>query len=316
MIFAGCLLLAFGVDPDKFSPLFPAPLYQSNGNATLEVSSSLHFELGTPSAIVEAATLRYTKLMFAWGAGKNCSSQSICVRNVVITVADTSDELQLGVDESYELTVSAKGEVEITAPAPWGAMHALETLSQLIETDNGGYVLAHAPWTVRDAPRFQHRAVMIDTARHFLSVETIKRQIDAASYCKLNTIHWHTTDAESMPIESKAFPALHSKGAFSPRFFYSTTQVRDIVAYGHQRGVRIVAEFDMPGHNYAFFLGMPSLMCDCPDVINSTNVDTQFWRASFDPTNEAVQCVHASYPTVVHTCIVLYCSAYMHRTLL
>jgi hexosaminidase len=254
MSLMACLFLS--VDPDQFSPLFPAPLLQSSGNVTLQVSAPLQFDLDRPSSIVTAATDRYSKIMFAWAQGGTCTG-NLCVRSVSISVADTNDELQLGIDESYELMVSASGEIRITAPAPWGAMHALETLSQLVTAKDGGYVLENAPWAIKDAPRFKHRAIMIDTARHYLSVNTIKRQIDAASYCKLNTIHWHATDAESMPIESQTFPALHAKGAFSPSFFYSTNQIRDIVAYGRERGVRIVPEFDMPGHNYAYFLGRP-----------------------------------------------------------
>eukprot|EP01052_Picozoa_sp_SAG31_P061388 SAG31_NODE_20473_length_573_cov_1.075949_1_plen_78_part_00 len=69
----------------------------------------------------------------------------------------------------------------------WGAMHALETLSQLVEFDGGHYSLKNAPWEIQDAPRFPHRAVMLDSARHFLSIGTIKRSIDACSYSKLNT---------------------------------------------------------------------------------------------------------------------------------
>jgi hexosaminidase len=125
--------------------------------------------------------------------------------------------------------------------------------------------------------------VASQTARHFLPVETLKRQIDAMSFNKMNTMHWHVTDAESMPIQSQRFPMLHEKGAFGPKAFYSTAQIEELVTYAAQRGVRVLPEFDMPGHNYAYFLGKPELMCECPNTL--APISTEFWKASFDPTN-------------------------------
>jgi len=224
--------------------------------------------------------------MFAWGVHECAGS---CVRRVTIGVGNASQVLQLGVDESYTLTVSASGDVAIEAPAVWGAMHALESLSQLVVWENAtaGYELANAPWAIVDAPRFQHRAVMIDSARHFLSVGTMNRQIDAASYGKLNTLHWHATDAESMPLETAAFPSVAAKGAFARKFVYSIAQQTELVQHAAERGVRLMLEVDMPGHNYAYFLGKQSgLMADCPNTL--APVSNEFWKASFDPTNPAL----------------------------
>ena len=86
--------------------------------------------------------------------------------------------------------------------------------------------------------------VASQTARHFLPVETLKRQIDAMSFNKMNTMHWHVTDAESMPIQSQRFPMLHEKGAFGPKAFYSTAQIEELVTYSAQRGVRLLPEFE------------------------------------------------------------------------
>ena len=264
--------MALAVNPDEYSPLLPAPNgKQTNGSKLLAVSPKLRFSLtpGSGSEYVTNATERYARIMFAWGSQVDCSAgpaadqgrrtAAPCVTEVMISVANTSQELQLGVDESYTLTVGADAAVQITAPAVWGAMHALETLSQLVVWggEGAGYQLANAPWSIVDEPRFPHRGLLIDSARHFLSVATIKRQIDAASYSKLNTIHWHVTDAESMPFVSTAFPSLAAKGVFAPgdpRFVYSPTQVADIIAYAGARGVRVMPEFDMPGAQQAALL--------------------------------------------------------------
>ena len=241
---------ALGVVPDDFMPLLPAPNGQlSNGSVSLRVSSALTFTVNTSSDIVSDASKRYSRIMFAWGEN-DCATDAVgCVRHVSIDVGNTSTELQLGVDESYLLTVSSDGVVRIEAPEVWGAMYALETLSQLVVWSGDvkvGYEIASAPWHIEDKPRFPHRAVMLDSARHFIPVEAIKRQIDAAAYCKLNTIHWHVTDAESMPIQSSSFPSLASKGAFAPTAVYSTEDVQSIIAYGKARGVRIMPEFVRP----------------------------------------------------------------------
>ena len=191
MLLAGDAMVS-SVAPDDFMPLFPAPNGAlSNGSLTLEVSSALSFKLNTSAPIVADAAARYSKIMFAWGE-QDCTDEARagCVQEVSISVGNTSTELQLGVNESYTLTVSSEGAVHIEAPEVWGAIRALESLSQLIvwSVTPHTYQLANAPWQVSDSPRFPHRAIMIDTARHWLPVETIKRQIDAAAYCKLNTI--------------------------------------------------------------------------------------------------------------------------------
>ena len=151
-IAAGSLLLCAAVDPNLFSPLFPAPVKQINGNTTLIVSPALKFRLNASSSVVQAATERYARMMFAWGSSsKTCGAA--CVRQVEIEIADTSEKLHLGVDESYVLEVSSSGQVKINAPAVWGAIRALETLSQLVvwTGPTAGYELSNAPWAVQDS---------------------------------------------------------------------------------------------------------------------------------------------------------------------
>ena len=109
-----------------------------------------------------------------------------------------------------------------------------------------------------DAPRFQYHGLMLDTARHWFSVPGILRQFDAMAAAKMNTLHWHITDANSMPIESKLFPLLSKKGAYAESMVYSQDQIKEIVDYGRYRGVRVVPEFDIPGHADAWAPGAPA----------------------------------------------------------
>jgi len=175
----------------------------------------------------------------------------------------------------------------IYAPSVWGVLHGLETLSQLIEWNYTtlNYNILLAPYVIRDEPRFPWRGLLIDTARNFLSVDTILRTIDGLSYNKMNVMHWHISDAESVPIESKFFPNLALKGAYTPYAIYTHDTVKRIIEYGRRRGVRVVPEFDMPGHNYAYGLGVPGLILDCPFA---RPVETNAWAASFNPLSETV----------------------------
>src|SRR5690606_14536370 len=135
----------------------------------------------------------------------------------------------------------------IQAKTIWGAMHALQTFSQLVEWNGANYTIPSVPITVHDFPRFPWRGVLVDTARHFIEIAALKRQIDALSASKMNVFHWHAVDAESFPIISSSEPNL-SKGAYAPSARYSSSDIQEIVTYAKKRGVRVVVEFDVPGH--------------------------------------------------------------------
>jgi len=150
--------------------------------------------------------------------------------NLIVTVSSDSEDLQLGVDESYTLSVSASSNT-LTAKSIFGAMRGLETFSQLVIWDepSGTYQVNFLPVSITDAPRFEWRGLMIDTARHYLSVNTILRAIDAAAYNKLNTLHWHAVDAQSFPIESTSFPRLTQFGAYSPKAVYTQSDIQNVL---------------------------------------------------------------------------------------
>ena len=131
--------------------------------------------------------------------------------------------------------------------AVYGAYHALETLSQLVQFsfETETYFVRDAPWSITDFPRFAHRSLMIDSSRHFEPVPTIKGVIDSMTYAKVNTLHWHIVDWQSFPFDSPSFPLLAQMGAYSETERYTVDDVAEVVEYARQRGVRAMVEIGM-----------------------------------------------------------------------
>jgi len=176
--------------------------------------------------------------------------------------------------EGYRLEISET--ITITAE-PAGAFYALQTLSQLLRLEQGRFSLPTG--TIIDKPRFTWRGMHLDVARHFRSVDFVKRYIDLMSQYKMNTLHWHLTEDQGWRIEIKAFPRLTEVGAwrketmvaknFNPYVgdgqphggFYTQDQVRDVVAYAAERHITIVPEIEMPGHAVAALAAYPEFAC-------------------------------------------------------
>ena len=161
---------------------------------------------------------------------------------------------KLGDDESYALMIAGDG-ITLSANTVWGAMHGMETLLQLVSGDRDGYSFPLI--TIQDKPRFPWRGLMIDVGRHFQPVDVIRRNIDGLAAVKMNVFHWHLSEDQGFRIESKRYPKLQQMG--SGGLYYTQEQVREVIAYAADRGVRIIPEFDMPGHAGAWMVGYPEL---------------------------------------------------------
>jgi hexosaminidase len=159
-----------------------------------------------------------------------------------------------GINESYNLTVKPD-KIEISAGTDIGVLHALETLMQLLRVEDENYCFPAIQ--IKDYPRFTWRGLMIDASRHFMPVQVIKRNLDGMAAVKLNVFHWHLSDDQGFRVESKKFPNLQLKG--SDGLYYTQDQVRDIVMYAAERGIRVVPEFDVPGHATALIMAYPEL---------------------------------------------------------
>jgi len=162
--------------------------------------------------------------------------------------------LQLGDDESYVLDVDSS-QARLTAPNTLGALHGLQTFLQLVHVTPDGYFVPAV--RVDDKPRFPWRGLMIDASRHFIPLDAVERNLDAMEAVKLNVFHWHLSDNQGFRVESKTFPKLQELG--SDDLYYTQDQVREVIAYARDRGIRVVPEFDMPGHATAWFVGYPQL---------------------------------------------------------
>ena len=206
-----------------------------------------------------------------------------------VTVADEmpASGIRFVTDESlpaegYELNVDGEG-IEVRASQFPGFLYALQSLGQLLPAAVYGTEPApDAAWEVpcvkiADAPRFAYRGMHLDVARHFFSVDEVKRYIDVMAIHKLNTLHWHLTDDQGWRIEIKRYPELTAVGSIRKATvvrkewgtydgtpyggFYTQDEIRDVVKYAADRGVTVIPEIDLPGHMLAALTAYPELGC-------------------------------------------------------
>lgn len=161
---------------------------------------------------------------------------------------------QLGEDESYTLTVDDR-QARLVAPNPLGVLRGLATLRQLAQAGEHGWIVPAV--TIEDRPRFPWRGLMIDVSRHFMPLDAIRRNIDGMEAAKLNVLHLHLSDDQGFRVESLRYPKLQQMG--SDGLFYTQAQIRDLIAYARDRGIRVVPEFDVPGHTTSWLVGYPEL---------------------------------------------------------
>jgi hexosaminidase len=199
---------------------------------------------------------------------------------LIVSVASDGGAVQsVDEDESYSLTVTASS-IQLDAATTVGAIHGLETLIQLTQPSGDGYIVPAV--TIQDSPRFRWRGLMIDCGRHFEPLNVLERNIDAMAAVKLNVFHWHLTEDQGFRIESKVFPKLTELG--SDGRFYTQDEARELVRYARDRGIRVVPEFEMPGHSTAWLVAYPELSSGS----RPTGIRREFGVSNYalDPTRE------------------------------
>lgn len=187
----------------------------------------------------------------------NWQAKSEKEATLVIDIANApSSAIQnLDSDESYRLTI-ANGQIQLSAPEPYGAFHGLETFLQLVTTDATGYFVPAV--SIVDKPRFKWRGVSYDTARHFIELPVILRQLDAMASAKMNVFHWHIWDDQGIRIQLENYPRLWQVTADGD--YYSKDDIRKVVAYARNLGIRVIPEISLPGHASAVAHAYPQLM--------------------------------------------------------
>ena len=186
--------------------------------------------------------------------------------------------LKIGEDESYRLRIDSRHAV-LTAKNGLGALHGLQTLQQLLQSDASGY--GFPTIDIRDKPRFEWRGLMIDVARHFEPVDVIERNLRGMAAMKLNVLHLHLSDNQGFRIQSKVFPELTALGSNGQ--FYTQAQMKRIIQYADERGIIVVPEFDLPAHAVSWFVSHPELA----SAPGPYHLYTKFGgkNPAFDPSN-------------------------------
>uniref|UniRef100_U5ETX4 Beta-hexosaminidase n=1 Tax=Corethrella appendiculata TaxID=1370023 RepID=U5ETX4_9DIPT len=169
----------------------------------------------------------------------------------------------LGMDEAYDLEVR-EGRAEITSYSVWGILRGLESFTQAIFIQPESGILRINSTMIYDRPRFSHRGLLVDTSRHFISVCKLIKILDGMAFNKLNVFHWHIVDDHSFPYQSITFPELSEKGAFHPEgMIYSQEDVQRIIEEARLRGIRVLVEFDTPGHTRSWGNSHPEILTPC-----------------------------------------------------
>jgi hexosaminidase len=234
----------------------PSDLSRQEGHLTLTPSFASITDRYRDVRLDAAIARTLDRLRTQTGISIPTSLPAASTSGMLVVSVDGPGEIIQSLDEheSYSLEVTPSG-AHLHAATVVGAMRGLETLQQLVQSGAPGYFVPAV--SIRDTPRFRWRGLMIDCGRHFMPVDVIRRTLDGMAAVKLNVFHWHLSEDQGFRIESRAFPKLTALG--SDGLFYTQEQAREIVAYARDRGIRVVPEFDMPGHTSAWFVGYPDL---------------------------------------------------------
>jgi len=234
-------------------PLMPMPARLSVGSGKLIMNAGFSVRIaGYSDRRLQAAAARLeTRVSRQTGIPLQRAAKDVLI---VECQARGAEYPALSDDESYRLDVT-ESFARLRAPTVTGALRGMETFSQLIAADAESFYVPVLQ--IEDRPRFPWRGLMLDVSRHWMPLPVIERNLDAMAAVKLNVFHWHLADDQGFRVESKLFPKLQGLG--SDGNFYSQDEVRRVVAYARDRGIRVVPEFDMPGHTSSWFVGYPEL---------------------------------------------------------
>jgi hexosaminidase len=285
-IFAGALIAQTsqpGAAPASTLKLMPMPSMMQTATGELPVTNTFSIALkGYTEARLERSSQRFMRELagvtgLSIGPGTTDTSKPM----LVATTDHASLPIQeVSEDESYTLDVTPAG-ATLHAANPLGTMHGLQTFLQLVQVTPTGFAAPSVH--IEDTPRFPWRGFMFDSGRHFTPMDVLKRNVDGMEAVKLNVMHWHLSENQGFRVESKAFPKLTELG--SDGLFYTQAEVKEIIEYARDRGIRVMPEFDMPGHATAWFVGYPQIASGAgPYKIER---EWGVFDPAMDPTNEA-----------------------------
>ncbi|KAJ3010824.1 UNVERIFIED_CONTAM: hypothetical protein HDU68_001957 [Siphonaria sp. JEL0065] len=292
------------IAPVPHNLLWPRPQQFTSGSVDRTINPvAVDIAISAPNgnqAILEKAANRVRANALSIGCNDVTVSGDISSVQVSVTGTDPKDLAQA--DESYTLTTDNYA-IKITAKHTVGALRALETLTQLIKpveklpfhvkTDaagcataaaagfKSGFVVPNGPWNISDKPSYSYRGVSLDTSRNYIPVSSIFRTLDGMSATKLNVLNWHIVDATSFPVVSTTYPDL-ATAAYSKLSIYTYADVKAVIAYAAERGIRVIPEFDSPAHANAYSFSKdlkPYVLC----INGGAGGSTSFWPTCPEP---------------------------------
>jgi len=279
--------------------IFKPPLISDNVRATLRImplpakleirsgnlQMTTHLEVSytnTKTGIIEEALKRFNDRLASRLDLDESDEKAV---RLEISCAQSEDTKYPGdkENESYDLVVDKDG-LHLSASTSYGILHGLETILQIISVDGNSHIVI--PFmSIQDKPRFAWRGLMLDVSRHWMPKEVVLRLLDGMSAAKLNVFHWHLSDDQGFRVESLVFPKLHEIGSNGK--YYTQAEIREVIDYAGARGIRIVPEFDLPGHSLSWQIAYPEL--------SSSNKELQFvpkkgemFTPPLDPSKEVV----------------------------
>lgn len=269
--------------------IIPEPVSSQYGKGTFKLDRKTVIVFPADDSVLSKAAMTYSDVLSPILGGEMKFSTEDMARSIRLEPLENPEK-----PEQYQLEIT-RDQVTVRAADYSGAFYGLQTILQLLPPDvYGGKAIAKSyklpALTIDDYPRFGWRGMHLDVVRHFFGPEFVKKYIDLIAMHKMNTFHWHLTDEQGWRIEIKKYPLLTEKSAWrvdrredgwnSTRMpepgegatyggFYTQEEVREIVAYAKDRGVRIVPEIEMPGHSGAVFASYPNLSClKTPQYVN------------------------------------------------
>ena len=248
-----CFLCVTGTAIAKPPSLMPMPASVTNLDGQLQLTSS-HLSVYLDEKYRSSSKLLFENAAFL----KNFSSvtwQDKRSAQLKLEVAAWLDDIpRLDIDESYQLIISTEA-ITLKSQTQFGMLRGFATLNQLLFSANTPYQLN--AMTINDAPTYPWRGLLFDSVRHFLPISDVKRTLRGLASAKMNVFHWHLTDDQGWRVALKSYPKLHQVA--SDGLFYTAEEIKDVVAYAASLGIRVVPEFDVPGHASSIVLAYPEL---------------------------------------------------------
>lgn len=261
-----------------FVNLTPRPKQMTAGEGELVLPADFRVGYGTLPDSLSAEAVKFVR---AVNAATGFSGTAVAGEGLISMSLDAT-----AADEGYTLDVTTGG-VSVKARTSRGFYYAFQTLRKILPAnvmagvrDEAVSRYALPVVSIKDEPRFSHRGFMLDVARHFFSVEEVKRMIDVMSYYKMSRFHWHLTDDQGWRVEIKKYPKLTTVGSIAPNcyatsleygpyytnstygpYFYTQDEIREVVAYAAERHIDVIPEVDMPGHFVAAMASYPEYSC-------------------------------------------------------